>query len=203
LALLLFSLVTVGLMARTGNTGGEIRHSEVRSEHVTATDKLMAHFEPSPPQFQRLMIASKWWWAFMMAMHFVGLVLVVGTIGLLDLRILGFAKGLPISSLNRLVPWGLAGFGLNVTTGLLAFIGMSAFYTFNIDFMLKIGAILIAMATVGLFYLTGALRDCETVGSGENAPLKAKVIAGFSLFAWFAVIVLGRYIQAFENSIQR
>ena len=33
-AILAFSLVTVGLMARTGNTGGEIRHFEVRSAQV-------------------------------------------------------------------------------------------------------------------------------------------------------------------------
>src|SRR5437016_11469081 len=34
-AMLVFSLVTVGLMARTGNTGGEIRHLEVRSTQAT------------------------------------------------------------------------------------------------------------------------------------------------------------------------
>src|SRR5258708_844237 len=32
-AILVFSLATVGLMARTGNTGGEIRHFEVPSAH--------------------------------------------------------------------------------------------------------------------------------------------------------------------------
>ena len=61
-----------------------------------------------------------------MDMHFIGLVLVIGTIGMLNLRV--FGKQVPISPLNRLVPWGIAGFGMNVVTGLLAFISMPTFY---------------------------------------------------------------------------
>jgi len=203
-AILVFSLVTVGLMARTGNTGGEIRHLEVRSaQEGTAAEATMAYFEPSPAKFTRLMVVNKWWWAFMMDLHFVGLVLLIGTIGMLNLRVLGFGKQLPIAPLNKLVPWGIAGFGINLLTGLLAFIGMPTFYTHDIAFVLKIGAILLAVTTLGLFYLTSAFRDCEAVGPGENAPLRARFIAGTSLVLWFAVIVLGRYIQPLQDSIAR
>jgi uncharacterized membrane protein len=203
-AVLVFSVSTALLMARTGNTGGEIRHAEVRvDQQASATEALMAYFEPSPPAFTDLMVASKWWWAFMMDMHFIGLVLVVGTIGLLNLRVLGFAKRLPIAPLNKLVPWGLAGFGINLVTGMLAFIGMSAYYTFNIAFILKVGVMLLAVASLALFYATSAFHDCEGVGPGEDAPPKAKLLAGASLVLWFGVIVLGRYIQPLENSIPR
>src|SRR6266704_335623 len=89
LAILAFSLLTVVLMARTGNTGGEIRHSEIRSaEENTAPYAALAYFEPSPAKFTRLMIVNKWWWAFMMDMHFFGLFLLIGTIGMLNLRVL-------------------------------------------------------------------------------------------------------------------
>ena len=204
LAILVFTLLTVALMARTGNTGGEIRHSEIRSgEENTAADAALAYFEPSPARFTRLMIINKWWWAFMMDMHFFGLVLLIGTIGMLNLRVLGFVKQVPIAALNKLVPWGLAGFGLNVTTGLLAFIGMPTFYTHDIAFVLKIAAILLAAAAMVVFYLSGAFRDCETLGAGKDAPLRAKLIAGTSLVLWFAVIVLGRYIQPLQDSIPR
>jgi hypothetical protein len=72
-ALVVCSLLTVALMARTGNTAGETRHAEVRIEPQTsATESLMAALEPSPPAFTNLMIASKWWWAFMMDLHFIG-----------------------------------------------------------------------------------------------------------------------------------
>ena len=202
--LVVMSVLTVALMSRTGNTGGEIRHQEVRLEQQTgATEALMSALEPSPPAFTNLMIASKWWWAFMMDLHFMGLVLVVGTIGLLHLRVLGFAKRLPIAPLNRLVPWGLVGVGINVITGMLAFIGMSAYYTFNIAFILKIGVLLLAAASLALFYATRAFKECAAVGPGDDAPLQAKLLAGASLVLWFAVIVLGRYIQPLENSIPR
>src|SRR5262245_23635316 len=203
-AILMFSLATMGLMTRTGNTGGEIRHLEIRSaQENTAAETAIAYFEPSPAKFTRLMIANKWWWAFMMDLHFVGLVLLIGTIGLFNLRVLGFAKQVPIAPLNKLVPWGIAGFGINVLTGLLAFIGMPTFYSHDIAFVLKIAAILLAVTTMGVFYLTNAFRDCEAVGPGEDAPLNAKLIAGASLVLWFTVIVLGRYIQPLQDSIAR
>lgn len=41
-----------------------------------------------------------------MDLHFVGLTLLLGTIGFLDMRVLGFAKQLPISPLHKLTPWG-------------------------------------------------------------------------------------------------
>src|SRR5207253_9448993 len=127
-AILVCSLVTVGLMARTGNTGGEIRHSEVRiSQEGSIVERTIATFEPSPAKFTRLMVVNKWWWAFIMDLHFVGLVMLIGTIGMLNLRVLGFAKQLRIAPLNKLVPWGLAGFGISVLPGMLALIGMPAF----------------------------------------------------------------------------
>jgi len=203
-AILVFSLATVGLMARTGNTGGEIRHLEVRSaQEGTAAEVAMAYFEPSPAKFTRLMIANKWWWAFMMDLHFLGLVVLVGTIGLFNLRVLGFAKQIPVAALNKLVPWGIAGFGINVLTGLLAFIGMPTFYSHDIAFVLKMVAVLLAVTTLGLFYQMSAFRDCEAVGPGQDAPPRAKFIAGISLVLWFAVIVLGRYIQPLQDSIAR
>src|SRR5262249_50731398 len=202
-AILVSALLTMGLMARTGNTGGEIRHSEVRSAQEGTEEPMIAFFEPSPDKFTRLMIANKWWWAFMMDLHFVGLVLLIGTIGMLNLRVLGFAKQLPIAPLNKLIPWGLAGFGINVLTGLLAFIGMPTFYTHDIAFVLKIYAVMLAVTSLGIFYLTNAFRRCEALGAGKDAPFPAKLIAAISFALWFAVIVLGRYIQPLQDSIAR
>src|SRR5436190_23872164 len=133
-------------MARTGNTGGEIRHSEIRSaEENTTPDAALAYFEPSPGKFTKLMIVNKWWWAFMMDVHFIGLVLLIGTIGMFNLRVLGFAKQVPIGTLNKLVPWGIGGIAINAVTGMLAFIGMPTFYSHDIAFVLKIIAILLAV----------------------------------------------------------
>ena len=129
IAVLLCCLVTVGLLARTGNTGGDVRHPEVRMSQEgtvveTGISALVHAFEPVPDRVTALMVASKWWWAFMMSMHFVGLSLVLGVIGILDLRILGFSKQLPVAPLQMFLPWAIVGLGINVVTGMLAFMGM-------------------------------------------------------------------------------
>ena len=207
-SLLLFSTITVGLMARVGNTGGEIRHPEIWSvgDAAAITDNgisgFVHAFEPSPRKFANLMLISKYWWAFLMDMHFIGLALLMGVVAVLDLRILGFAKQIPARPLLRLVPWGLAGFGLNVLTGVLAFIGMPDTYAFDIAFWLKILAILLLGLNAAAFYLTDVFQTVEGLKPGEDGTPLAKFIAGTSFVLWFAVIVLGRYIQAFTATIE-
>ncbi len=209
-AILLFSIVTAGLMARVGTTGGDIRHPEIRvaPERPTAAGpeesglNAMVHvFEPSPDKFRDLMLISKWWWAFMMDLHFIGLALLIGTVGILNLRMLGFAKPLPVAPLHRLMPWAMAGFGVNTLTGMLAFIGMPNYYTFDVAFWLKMLALLLLGLNVAAFYLTDAFHSVENLGPGEEAPPLAKFFAATSLVLWFAVIVLGRYIQSFTDTI--
>ena len=205
-AVFIFSLLAVGLMVRTGNTGGQISHTEVRpSQEATPTEgtvgSIVHMFEPTPWKFTEAMTYNKWWWAFMMDLHFLGLVLLIGTVGALDLRIMGFARQLPLEPLHRLVPWALAGFGINLVTGLLAFIGMPEFYTLDYAFWVKLLAILLLGVNAAAFYLTGVFGGVKDLGPGEDAPLSAKLVAASSLILWFAVIILGRYIQYYQDSI--
>jgi hypothetical protein len=201
------ALVTVALLTRVGNTGGDIRHPEVAGlsrDAVVQDGPLSAAihaFEPPPDKFTDAMIASKWWWAFMMALHFIGLSLIVGVMAVLDLRILGFAKQLPIGPLNRFIPWALLGLVVNNVTGMLAFMGMPVYYTYDAAFWAKMLALVLAGANIGAFYLTGTFDRVERLGPGDDAPMAAKLIAASSLFLWFAVLVCGRYIQLFQESI--
>jgi len=206
LAILVFSLLTTGVMARVGTTGGDIRHPEIWDvKDVTQETGISAFihmFEPTPTKFTDLMLVSKYWWAFMMDLHFLGLALLIGTVGILNLRVLGFEKRLTGASLHRLMPWALAGFGINVLTGTLAFIGMPSYYAFDVAFWLKILAVLLLGLNAAVFYLTDAFHSVEHLGSGEDAPRFAKLIAGSALFLWFAVITLGRYIQSYADTLR-
>ena len=211
-AVLLFSVLTVVLMARTGNTGGDIRHPELRpgaeataAEPATITEgtigAFIAKFEPDPDKFSDAMTFSKWWWTFMMAAHFLGLILIVGTVGLFDIRIMGFLKQFPIAPLHRLLPWGLAGLAVNIVTGMLAFAGRPENYIFSIALWLKILALLLLGLNAAAFYLTNVFGEVENLGAGEDAPISAKLIAASSLFLWFAVITMGRYIQPLTDTL--
>lgn len=141
-----------------------------------------------------------WIWPTCETLHFIGLALVIGMIGLLDLRLLGVAKGLPFAPIGRLVPWGILGFAINLVTGSLFFAGDPFQYTHNYAFGLKMLFILLAGSNVLAFYLTGVSRKTEALGPGDDAPLSAKVIAGTSLFLWFGVMFWGRMLPFLGNS---
>ena len=74
-------------------------------------------------------------------------------------------------------------------------------YTYDWAFWLKMLAIVLAGANVAAFYWTGTFARVEQTAAGEDAPGIAKAIAAGSLFLWIAVIVLGRYIAFFSDSI--
>jgi len=59
---------------------------------------------------------------------------------------------------------------------------------------LKLLFIFLAGVNLAAFYLTGAARAVDHLGPDDDAPIRAKLIAGTSLFLWLAVIVFGRLI---------
>ena len=193
-AVFILAILTLGLMAIAGNTGGEIRHPEIVSEGET-TPGIGGIGSAMITSIHHFVIDSSMWvWPILEDLHFLGLILLFGTIGVLNLRILGFLKQLPLAPLHRFLPWGIAGFIINVVTGMLFFLGMPGFYMINIVFQLKMLTICIAGASIILFYCTDAFRAWEQLAPGEDAPRFAKVIAGSTILLWLAVIVLGRYI---------
>ena len=203
---LAFALLTAGLMTRTGNTGGEIRHPEVRaSQQAIATEgalgSIVHAFEPSPEKFSQAVVGSLWVWGLLMFLHFVGLVLIIATVGIFDLRLLGFLKQLPLSPLYRFIPWAMAGLGVNVLTGLLAFIGSPDRYVTSSALWLKMLSLLLLGLNAVIFYLTGLSERVERLRPGENAPLSAKLVAVSALLLWLGVIVFGRYIAPLSDSL--
>jgi hypothetical protein len=107
-------------------------------------------------------------------------------------------KRLPLAPLYKFLPWGIAGFAINVATGFLFFIGMPYFYVFNFVFQLKVIFVLLAGANLLVFYCSGTFREWARVDAGESAPVFAKLVAVSSLLLWFAVIIIGRYIPLGE-----
>jgi uncharacterized membrane protein len=194
------SVVTIGLMTVAGNTGGAIRHPEILSAERTAS--LVGGLGARLDAWIQYIVtgSTRWIWPLVETFHFIGLTLLLGTTGVLNLRLLGFLKVLPAGPLHRLIPWGVAGLAINVVTGMLFFIGMPFFYVYNLDFHLKILAMLLAGATL-LLQSTKAFRSCDHLEAGQDAPTTAKVFAAASLVLWTVVVVLGRYMPLFEDTL--
>jgi hypothetical protein len=134
-----------------------------------------------------------WVWPACETLHFMGLTLLVGMVGLFDLRILGFAAELPLGAAHKLVPLGVAGFVVNVVTGLVFVVARPEQYVHNPAFGWKLLFLGIAGLNVILFNRTVLVRTLG-VGPGGQAPTLAKAIAGTSLFCWFAVLYFGRML---------
>jgi hypothetical protein len=141
-----------------------------------------------------------WVWPACETLHFVGLALLVGNVGLLDLRLLGVEKGIAFAPLNRFIRWAVAGFLLNLATGIVFFVGNPMQYVYNVAFGWKLVFIALAGVNVLVFYATGLARTVNALGPGDDAPLLAKIIAAASLCLWFGVMYMGRMLPYIGNS---
>src|SRR5262245_19040345 len=89
---------------------------------------------------------TPWGWPIAESLHFIGLSLLIGTVGLFDLRLLGVARRIPIAAMHRLIPWGLVGFGINAVTGAAFLLAEPDQYVYNPSFHFK----LLFIAAAGL-----------------------------------------------------
>jgi hypothetical protein len=142
------------------------------------------------------LMRTAWAWPIAESLHFIGLTLLVGTIGAFDLRLLGLGRRIPIGAMHRFIPLGIAGFALNVCTGLLFVLTDPDQYIFNPSFHFKLLCLAIAGLNAGAFYLTSFRQVCRA--ATYDAPRRARVIAAISLCAWMGVITGGRLLTFYR-----
>src|SRR5690554_3692913 len=136
---------------------------------------------------------SVWMYATFETIHYIGLAMLVGSIMLIDLRLLGVARSLPLPSMLGLLPWVWAGFLINVMTGTLMFIyGATSFGT-KWMFILK----MVLMAAAGINALVFTVAVARSGGqwlTAERTPGAIKAVATLSLVLWLGVMTSGRWM---------
>jgi hypothetical protein len=118
----------------------------------------------------------RWVWPILESLHFCGLTLLAGTVGLFDLRVLGFAKGIAPSTLHATLSWGIAGFVVSVITGVMFISGTPDQYFYNDAFIVKVVFLALMGANAALFYRREFAR-IRSLGPHDDAPQSAKVVA--------------------------
>ena len=114
-------------------------------------------------------------------LHTLGLSTLVGLNSAIDLRLLGFGSGIPLTSLERTFWLMWAGFALNAVTGSLLFISDATKHASNPAFYLKL--VFVALAVVTLRRIWSQVFRSHKSG---------RFLAAASLGCWFIALSAGR-----------
>jgi hypothetical protein len=187
-------IVAFAVMARAANLGGDIRHPE-----LGGTVASIGSTEFLASKISNVMVNSPWAWPASETVHFLGLSLSFGVLLAVNLRILGVMKKVPFADLHRLLPWGMLGFGANLITGMLFFVGQPKQYIDSAPFYWKVVFLMVAGAN--FLYLTVFRKAWTDDRRREwDATLADKAMAILSLFSWLAVLYGGRMLPFIGHS---
>ncbi|WP_174279132.1 DUF6644 family protein [Sphingomonas bacterium] len=138
---------------------------------------------------------SEWMFPTIETTHVLALTLVVGSIAMLDLRLLGVSTrtmgAMQLS--DEVLPWTWSAFTVAAITGSLMFASAATKYYSNIPFRIKMGLLLLAGINMAIFH-RGAWRTVHDWNETVPAPHAVRVAAGLSLVFWIGVVVAGRWV---------
>lgn len=138
---------------------------------------------------------SVWLFPTLETLHVLAIVLVVGTILMIDLRLLNIAsRERSVTEIaSEVLPWTWVSFVVAVISGTLLFISSAERYFENIPFRVKMLLLLCAGVNMAVFHLI-TYRGVRHWDSGAPTPLGARIAGGLSLVIWVSVVTFGRWI---------
>jgi hypothetical protein len=138
---------------------------------------------------------STWMFPTIETIHVIALVTVLGTIMIMDLRMIGVAsRDVAVTQLSKdTLPWTWAGFVLAAITGSLLFVSKATSYVANPYFLWKL--VMLSLAGINMMYFHFiTYRTVEHWDLDPSVPKMVKVAGGLSLMFWLAVVFFGRAI---------
>ena len=138
---------------------------------------------------------SDWMFPAIEAAHVIAICLVVGSIMIVDLRLLGLTSNRkPVTELaTEILPWTWGLFVVAVISGLGMFITNATGYFENPAFRWKVVFLVLAGLNMVVFHLT-AYRSVHHWDQEKPTLLSAKIAGALSLTLWIAVVAFGRWI---------
>ena len=115
----------------------------------------------------------------------------IGIAGFFDLRLMGFMKRVPVSAARDLMPLAIGGFGLNVATGMIFFVGTRHQYVGNIAFWAK----LLFLCSPASTQCSSKMMDCVWTIVLCASELSEDVGGGGGECMGIAVTQLGRRLR--------
>ena len=124
-------------------------------------------------------------------MHTYGMAVLVGIVAAIDLRILGFAPGLPLAPIGRFLPLLWIAFWVNAVTGTMLLAADATSKMTNVDFGVKMA--FIALAVITQFLLQKRVLSDPAIDE-KPFSANARLLAIASLVFWAGAITAGRLL---------
>lgn len=136
---------------------------------------------------------SAWSWPALETLHFFGMCILFGALLVMDLRLVGWDKAASFVDTEKLSRIAMAGFGINLITGVIFCFGDPHRYFVNISFHIKM--VLLLLAGLNFLYFKFKVQQLLVdIGPGQSAPGIAKFSGAASLVLWLGVLSYGRLI---------
>jgi hypothetical protein len=127
--------------------------------------------------------------------HVLALTLVIGSIAVIDLRLMGVAsRDRGVAEITAgVLPITWTAFACALMTGFLLFSSNATTYGANVYFRIKMALLVLAGINMGVYHLliNRGVQNWQTAGA---TPTRARIVGGVSLFLWLAIIAAGRWI---------
>lgn len=129
---------------------------------------------------------------FVITSHSVGLAVMVGPVIMLNLRLLGRLKSVPLPYFGKLLFLSWIGFCLNFISGVILFTMEATSYVSDVPFLIKISLVFLG-ALAAAYQHKKILRHADA-WEANGAPKYMLMIAMASIVFWFGAIIAGRLI---------
>jgi len=140
-------------------------------------------------------IGETWWFPLLESIHVLAATFLVGSILMVDLRLLGLAaRSHAVSRITReIVPWTRAAFVVSALAGLGMFITQPARYADNRAFQIKLVLLVLAGINMAVFHLR-TLRGVVAWDTAGAIPGAARFAGACSVLLWIGILLAGRWI---------
>ena len=141
------------------------------------------------------LLGSLHFWAILEGTHLLTLMLFVGTVLVVDLRLMGLIfRRTKVSVISEgVLPLTMFGFGFMLITGFALMFAKPLFYYHNVWFRLKMLLLVLAMVNIWVFHH----RIQKSQGTWDADPVppgKVRAAAAISLVSWIAILACGRFM---------
>lgn len=137
---------------------------------------------------------SEWGYPVILTCHALGMVCVVGIVLAFDLRVLGYARLIPLQWFRTLLVPARIGAVLSIVSGLLLFSAAATRFIVKPAFLLKIA--LIIAGGIATWWLMRRYFAPDANGAGASAVTSApeRWVGALSIVFWLGSLVAGRLI---------